>query len=126
MSDQSGLVSMPSTYNLDEVREAFLEGLGLARMLTVVRYTSGPQTLDGTQDFVTCDCTGGSFTVNLPATPSDGDTYELFKETAGNTLTIGRNGKNIDFAGSDKTLTSALSWTRITWSTSANSWLSRS
>jgi len=125
MSDQSGLVSMPGTYNLDEVRLAFLSGLGECRMRTIVRYTSGPQTLAGTADLVTCDAAGGSFTVNLPASPVDGDEYEVFKETASNTLTIGRNGKTINFAASDSTLTSALSVARFTWSTSANTWIKR-
>lgn len=116
---------MPNTYNLDEVRQAFLEGLGKSRLRTIVRYTSGPQTLTGVVDLVTCDCAGGSFTVNLLATPIDGDTYEFFKETAGNTLTIGRNGKTINFVAADGTLTSALSSTRMTWSTAANTWIQR-
>lgn len=125
MSDQSGLVALPDTLTMTEVRGNVLTALGKCRMLTVARYTTGPQTLAGLSDFVTCDCAGASFTVNLPATPLDGDTYELFKETAGNTLTIGRNGKNIDFVAADKTLTTALSNLKLTWSTAANSWLSR-
>ncbi len=124
MSDMTGLVSMPDTYNLDQVRAAFLEGLGLCRTRTVVRYTSGPQTLAGTEDVVTCDAAGGSFTVNLPATPTDGDTYTFKKETAGNTLTIGRNGETIDFVAADSTLTSALSKLTLTWSADADTWLS--
>lgn len=124
MSDQSGLVSMPNTLNLDEVRERFLEGLGECRRKTVVRYTSGPQTLDGTSDQVWC---AGTFTVNLPASPNDGDTYEFLQETNGATLTVGRNGKNIDGAASDATVVGGASnvWKTLTWSATANTWRTR-
>ena len=123
MTDQSGLVDILTTYNLEEVREAIVEAFGVCRLRTVVRYTSGPQTLTGTADVVTCDAAGGSFTVNLPASPNDGDTYFFKKETASNTLTVGRNGKTIDLVAADSTLTSALSKLIVTWSASANTWL---
>lgn len=123
MSDQTGLVSIPNTLNLDEVREQILEGLGVSRMLTIVRYTSGPQTLNEEQDVVTCDCASGSFTVNFPASPNDGDTYTFKKETASNTLTIGRNGHTIDFVAADATLTSAFSKVTYCFSSAANTWL---
>lgn len=125
MSDQSGLVSMTTNDNLETIRQRFTQGLGECRLQTVVRYTSGPQTLDGTQDIVTADTSGGSFTVDLPADPVDGDTYEFFKEVASNTLTIGRNGNTINLAAANATLTGALSWSRATWSGAANTWLLR-
>ncbi len=125
MSDQSGLVSILTWANLPEFRDKILEAFGKSRLRTVVRYTSGPQTLAGAADLVTCDCAGGSFTVNLPASPLDGDTYLLFKETASNTLTIGRNGKTINFAAADSSITSALASKEFAWSSAANTWISR-
>lgn len=111
--------------NASAIRLGLLASLGKCRLLTVVRYTSGPQTLAGNADLVTCDCASGSFTVNFPAAPLDGDTYEFYKETASNTLTIGRNGKTIDFAAADSTLTSAQGHRMFTWSAAANTWISR-
>lgn len=126
MTDQgSYIVATLGAENLPKLRNNTEANFGRSRLETVVRYTSGPQTLAGTADLVTCDAAGGSFTVHLPAAPVDGDRYEFFKETAGNTLTIGRNGKNINFAAADHTLTSALSSAVLTWSTAANSWLAR-
>lgn len=125
MSDQTGLVSLPNTLNLDEVRAAVLEALGRCRLKTVVRYTSGgPYTLDGTVDQV---WVAGTLTVNLPAAPNDGDTYDFLQETNGATLTIGRNGKNIDGAASDTTVVGGASnvWKTLTWSASANTWRTR-
>jgi hypothetical protein len=115
---------MPNTLNLDEVRAKFTEGLGKARLETVVRYTTGPQTLTGTADQIWC---AGTFTVNLPASPNDGDTYEFLQETNAATLTVGRNGKNIDGAAADTTVVGAASnvWKTLVWSATANTWRTR-
>jgi hypothetical protein len=107
-----------------QIRAGLLSSFGKARLMTTVAYSSGPQTLAGNADIVACDTGSGSFTVNLPAAPLDGDTYVFYKAVAGNTLTIGRNGKNIDFVAADKTITAALGVARLTWSTTLNSWLS--
>ena len=52
-------------------------------------------TVVATDDNILCDTSGGAFTVTLPATPEDGRVYTIILETAGNTLTIDGNGKNI-------------------------------
>ena len=125
MSDQSALVAMPNTFNLDEVRATWLVGMGKVRLMTVARLTAGPATMGGGSDLVTCDTTGAGYTVNLPLIPVDGDTYEVFKEVAANTLTIGRNGQTINFVAANDTMTAALSCKRFTWSAAANTWLVR-
>lgn len=127
MSDASTFIDAAlsdPTSVASKIRLGLVASFGVVRRRTVVRYTTGPQTLTEVVDLVTCDCAGGSFTVNLPAAPADGDTYTFKKETASNTLTIGRNAKNIEMAAADQTLTSALASLTLTWSTSANSWLS--
>lgn len=62
--------------------------------------SSGPYDIVGTDFLVIGNTTSGSFTVNLPAIPNQGDTYTVKKSVAANTLTIGGNGKNIDGSGS--------------------------
>lgn len=124
MSDQTGNVSLPDTLNMTEVRAEALEGFGKARLRTVVVYASGPQTLSGTADEVWC---AGTFTVNLPPSPTDGDHYDFVQRTNGATLTIGRNGKLIDGAASDATLVGAATyqWKSLTWSATAGTWASK-
>jgi hypothetical protein len=48
-----------------------------------------------TDENILCDTSGGAFTVTLPASPESGRVYTIILETAGNTLTISGNGKNI-------------------------------
>lgn len=125
MSFRGALVSIPNTLNLDEVRLAFLEGLSLARVLTVLSL-SGAHDLDGDADLILADCGGGSFTVNLPLAPAvDGDSYEFMLVSASGTLTIGRNGETINGAASDATV--ATQWTskRATWSADLDTWVVR-
>lgn len=68
--------------------------------LPVRTETAGPYTIVATDFLVIGDTTGGDFTVNLPATPTTGDTYAIKKSVAANTLTFSGNGKNIDGAAS--------------------------
>lgn len=68
--------------------------------LPVRTETSGPYTIVATDYLVCGDTTGGSFTVNLPATPTAGDSYAIKKMVAANTLTFSGNGNNIDGAAS--------------------------
>lgn len=56
------------------------------------------------EDLVVCNTSGGAFTVTLPASPAEGDRIGVYLLTAGNNLTVGRNGKNIDGAASDLTI----------------------
>ncbi len=115
---------MPNTYNLDEVRSAFLEGLGKARLMTsVVKTTTA--TLTGAEDLVLADATAGNFTISLPASPEDGDTYEFVLVSASNTLTIGRNGKTINGAASNDSISTPGAAKTLTWSATFNSWISR-
>src|SRR6056300_1313948 len=47
------------------------------------------------------DTSGGTHTLNLPASPNIGDVVKVSLITAGNELTIGRNGNNINGSTSD-------------------------
>lgn len=124
MSFRGELVPIPNTLNLDEVRLAILEGLALARVPTPI-LLNGAHDLDGDADLVLADCTSAGFTVNLPATPVDGDEYEFILVSATNTLTIGRNGKDINGAGSNVTISTQWASKRLTWSADLDSWVSR-
>ena len=56
-------------------------------------FTSGPQTLDTTHQFVVCDVTSGSFTLNLPALSGNvGRVYYIKKRAAANTCTLDPSG----------------------------------
>lgn len=58
--------------------------------------TTGPYTIVATDFTVIGNTTGGSFTVNLPASPTTGDCYCVKQVAAANILTLSGNGKNID------------------------------
>lgn len=66
--------------------------------------TTGPDNMTNSDNTVLADTTLGSFTVNLPPTPIDGMVVNVKKIAAGNVLTIGHNGNNIDGAASDLTV----------------------
>lgn len=70
------------------------------------------------------DTSGGGFTLTLPASPVSGEIHIIKKiSTDGNTLTIGRNSKNIDGAAAD--LTTALTTLptfRLQYDSGSGSW----
>lgn len=83
-----------------------LSGAGAAAALTVAStYTTagGTQTV-GANTWSPFNCSGGVLTLNLPASPTAGDIC-CFVEVGGSvtTLTVGRNGNNIDGAELDAT-----------------------
>jgi hypothetical protein len=126
MSNRTYHTTLLGTDTVSASRNVINANVGNSRLRTVTHYTTGPQTLAETADIVTADLTAGAFTVNLPATPTAGDTYELFKvDASGNALTIGRNGKTINGAAADSTI--GTQWARLvlTWAATANTWLSR-
>lgn len=123
MSDQgSYVVATLGSESITKLRNNAEANVGKSRLKTTVNYSSGPQTLDGTADEVRCD---GTFTVNLPPSPTDGDHYEFVQVNAAGTLTIGRNGKTINGAASDVTLSTQWASKRMTWNMTANTWWSR-
>lgn len=67
------------------------------RTLTTVK--NSPYTLSNSDDFVPFNTSGGSFTVNLPATPTSGEAH-VFVDTNGSAatfpLTVNGNGNNIN------------------------------
>lgn len=73
-------------------------------------------------DLVIANTSGGAFTVTLPATPGFGQRVGIALLTAGNNLTVGRNGKNIDGAAADLTISvvdtlRTLEYTGVQWVT---------
>ena len=50
------------------------------------------------------DTSSGAHTINLPASPKQGDVVKVSIITAGNDVTIGRNSNNINGAASDLTI----------------------
>ena len=74
---------------------------GGGRVVKTNRIT-GNTTLDTTYHNVFCDTDGGAFTVTLPASPVDGQTYRIIN-CGSNNLTIDENGKSL--LGSVTTLT---------------------
>lgn len=123
MSDQSTYFTPTlGSDSFGTLRTRVEAGLGKSRLKTIVNYSSGPQTLAGAVDEIRAD---GTFTVNLPAAPIDGDHYEFTQVNAAGTLTIGRNGKTINGAAADATVTTQWSSLRLTWSATADTWWSR-
>lgn len=130
MSDQSSFIDAALSDGnsvASQIRLGLLATFGKARLMTNNHLTGpGPYTFAGGLDLLSFDTTSAGITINLPAAPLDGDTYEVVKTVAANTLTVGRNGKTINGAAADDTLTGAYSWKRYTWNATANTWLMRS
>lgn len=124
MSDQGFFTATADSASFGQLRDVTELNFGKARRKTIVVYSSGPQTLIGTADEVWC---AGTFTVNLPAAPADGDSYAFLQTTNAATLTIGRNSKTIDGASSDVTVVGSTVnvWKILTWSATANTWRTR-
>jgi hypothetical protein len=71
----------------------------------VVTNVSGATTLNATHHVVIVDTSGGAVTITLPASPVTGQSYRIKNAaTSGNSVTVARNGKNIENAASDLTL----------------------
>jgi hypothetical protein len=66
------------------------------------------ETITNNAHVIFVDVDAGNVTITLPASPFDGQEH-IFKciddNTAGNTLTIGRNGNTIEGAASDHAMT---------------------
>lgn len=71
---------------------------------------------------VLADTSGGGFTITLPASPTTGDIYIVRKVSASNTLTIARNGKNINGAASDLSVTTDGEVNRLQYDSTSGSW----
>lgn len=69
-------------------------------------------------------CTAGSITITLPATPSDGDTYEVKDTTgvaSGANITVAGNGHNIDGAAT-LVMSTAYQFTRVRYIAASTRW----
>lgn len=91
------------------------------RRVKTDRYTAN-KTLDRTNHWVAGDTDGGTFTITLPASPTNGDTFTIFNVgSSGNNLTVARNGNNIRGAAADLILTDGQQ-VLLTYETTENWW----
>lgn len=75
-------------------------------------------------ELVVCNTSGGAFTITLPPHPTSGARVGVYLATAGNTLTVARNGRQLDGGTVDATISAAetlrvwqWSWRKGTWET---------
>lgn len=70
--------------------------LNATGVVEVVVSKTANYTATNTDDNIICDTSGGAFTITMAASPTTGKVITVILETAGNTLTIDGNGKNIN------------------------------
>lgn len=97
-----------------------LGGKGLNQ--PIVTKTANYTIVRRTDYTVLADTAGGNFTITLPASPTAGDIYIVRKVSASNTLTIARNGKNINGAASDLSVTTDGEVNRLQYDSTSGSW----
>jgi hypothetical protein len=71
------------------------------------------------------DCTAGGITVTLPATPVDGESYEVKDangEAGGAAITVNGNGNNIDGSGS-QSISTNFGFIRVRFSSNLGTWV---
>lgn len=126
MSDQEFFTAWQSTDALETARGSVNAALAAAREKTVVYVDSATTTaltLDGSQDVVLVDCTTDNVTITLPADPDTdepGAGYSVVRvDGSGNTLTVARNGKPINGAASDDTISTQHQAKDYLWSADA-------
>lgn len=81
------------------------------------REVSSAETLSAKRtDLILADTSGGIFTIDLPASPVAGDRISIVDHSGNwgtNTLTVGRNGHNIQGAAADLTLSVDNAWVEL-------------
>jgi len=70
------------------------------------------------------DTSGGTHTLNLPASPNIGEVVKVSLITSGNTLTIGRNGNNINGDAADLTISNDGDAYELVYSNASEGWKS--
>ena len=74
-------------------------------------------------DIVCYDATGGAFQINLPASPDVGDRVEFAEVgNSANTLTVGRNGNDIENAAANVTIAVAASYYGFVYISAGYGW----
>lgn len=123
MSDASFYTTTAYTSNLLSLLVNLEDGLSKSRLYSVL-VTGGSVTLSCNYDLILVDSTA-SVTVSMPPSPTTGDRYKILKydATAG-TLTISRNGENVNSSAANKTtITRWDGWEFIYSGDSAIGWL---
>lgn len=123
MSKQNFATAWASSMDLVTGSGHVNTGLAHARERTptfVDSATTTALTLDGTQDVILCNCTTAAVTITLPAAPATtepGARYVVVKtDSSGNAVTIARNGKPINGAASNDTLSTQHQEKAYQWS----------
>jgi hypothetical protein len=77
----------------------------IAKTIFPIATITADTTLADTHSVVLVDTSSASVTATLPAAPTAGHVCYIKKIAAANTMTVGRNGKNIDGAASNLSTT---------------------
>jgi hypothetical protein len=89
------------------------------------KYIAGATLVDSSPALVYADTSGGPFTINLPPAVTDGSIFifvDYLVTWGANNLTIGRNGKNIDFAAANKVLNAGGSKYALVYQAATSNW----
>lgn len=78
---------------------------------------SSAYTLTAADRIVTVDTGGGNVTITLPASPTNGQKFTVYKEFAANTLTVSGGSNNIDNIGTSIALTAVNASARLAFVT---------
>lgn len=74
-------------------------------------------------ELVCYDATGGAFQINLPSAPTVGDRVEFAEVGASaNTLTVGRNGNDIENVAADVTIAVAAAYNGFVYISAGYGW----
>lgn len=106
------------------VSDIFGAPVAVTHAATPYTIADGVDGTDAPERTFLCDTSGGVLTINLPATPRDGEIINIKRTTTdGTALTIGRNGKNIEGAAANisDTNTTLVSYA-LQYSTTSSGW----
>lgn len=107
MTDTSWFTSTADSAIITSFAANTETNLADARLCTVL-VTAGSLTLTKNYETIFVDATA-SVTISLPDTATTGDGYRVMKyDTTASTLTVGRNGENINGTAADLSTTTSL------------------
>ncbi len=114
-----GYGSAPAgTAKMDLFRQQIISDINTSRLLTVVEKTSGDDLEVIAEDVDALLMSNGTYSLLLPPSPTIGTVIHFVRQTAGaGTLTIARNGKNINGVAANTTVGATIgSSKQLIWS----------
>ena len=121
MSDNAWFTSLLGSQSWSDIPSYVNTELAASRFRTNAHYSSA-DTLAKNCDTAICDATTAAFSLNLPATPADGDTYTVKKaDSSVNAVTVDGNGNNIE-GGGTHALSSQYDSVTVTWDATDSLW----